>query len=213
MTLQTYGQFRPTAFDRAGAFLDDDRQAWIVAPCSQTRDSIPMEQSNFAACLEILGGESETVEIHRFGHWGPGWYELILVSPERASEVEAIAERLESYPLLDEEDASSREWDAYLEAWKLWGARDFVRFAGKSGLSDRAVDLLDSADTEDLRALFESGVKSGEYYTHEGPRVESCKLSRPAMAAFLRKLRASRLRSADICPACALPWQDHGETC
>lgn len=81
--MQTYAEFRPTAFDRRGAFLDDDRRAWYVLPVTRTRDSGTFDQSNFETALRILGGESETCEVHRFGHWGPGWFEIILVHPER----------------------------------------------------------------------------------------------------------------------------------
>src|SRR5262245_4928699 len=79
-TLQKYADYRPTGFDRRGLNLPDQQQ-WLLAPCSRNRDSSLLEQSNFDVCLKALGGESETVEVHRFGHWGCGWFELILVAP------------------------------------------------------------------------------------------------------------------------------------
>jgi len=65
--MQTYSQYAPTGFDRSRAFLSD-RQAWLVVPVSRNRDSNTLAESNFDAALEMLGGESDTVEVHRFGH-------------------------------------------------------------------------------------------------------------------------------------------------
>ena len=132
--MNTYKDFTPTAFDRAGAFLPE-RQDWIVAPVGQTRDRGALAQSNFAAALEILGGESDTVEVHRFGHWGPGWFEIILVHPSRANEVEEIEDRLENYLILDEDDFSSREWEEACTTWEFYGLRDRIEVCRKSSVS------------------------------------------------------------------------------
>src|SRR5262245_18208188 len=126
--MQTYSTYRPTIFDQAGAFLDD-RQDWLVVPVGQTRDSGPFDLSNFAAALELLGGEGDDCEVHRFGHWGPGWFEIIIVRPNSAAHHAAlnIEHRLEDYPLLDEEDFSRREWEDYESGWESYGAWEFVR--------------------------------------------------------------------------------------
>jgi len=75
----------------------------------------------------MLGGESDTVEVHRFGHWGPGWYEIIIVHPDspQAKIAYDIARSLEDYPLLDEEDHSRRETEDAIESWGNYGARDY----------------------------------------------------------------------------------------
>jgi hypothetical protein len=90
-----------------------DRQDWLVLPCSRTRDSEALDRANFDAALESLGGWSDTVETHRFGHWGPGWFGLILVKP--GTEAERIAREIESaladYPVLDDERLSEYERD------------------------------------------------------------------------------------------------------
>lgn len=123
-----YSDFAPTGFDHKGAFLPD-RQDWLVAPVTQTRDSGPLAESNFASFLAEVGGESETVEVHRFGHWGPGWFEIILISPnsphlKRAEELEAS---LADYPVLDEQDYSKREHEEYCESWDCWGRKDYTK--------------------------------------------------------------------------------------
>lgn len=187
--MTTYAEFSPTAFDRPGAFLDD-RQDWIVAPCSQTRDSDALSVSNFEACLEMLGGESDQVEVHRFGHWGPGWFEIILAHPSLESKVAEIQERLEDYPVLDEEDWSNREFEDYLESFEqnTW---EFCRMLQRElDLSDLALDKLQDAPTDKLREFHESLITSGEYYIEGYPNfrdsVRNC--TRQDMADFIRSL-------------------------
>ena len=93
-------------------------KTWAVGPVGRTRDSGIAELSNFEAALEILTEVSEEdVEVLRFGHWGPGWIEeLAWRAVDSEGRITAIAEaayelhqRLESYPLLDEDDVSERE--------------------------------------------------------------------------------------------------------
>lgn len=136
--MQTYSQFRPTGFDCRGLGLPD-QQDWLVLPISQTRDSGPLEQSNFAIALKELGGESETVEIHRFGHWGPGWFEILLIDPKNAKAVkiaEEIESSLESYPVLDENDYSHREYEEFQVSWEFWGRNDYQKALVKKLFSD-----------------------------------------------------------------------------
>ena len=116
--MHTYSTFRPTGFDTAGLALDD-RQDWLVLPCSRNRDSDCLAESNFAAALKSLGGEGADVEVHRFGHWACGWFEVIIVRPCSEAEKEAtrIEDALEDYPILDESDHSERE---LAEADRVW---------------------------------------------------------------------------------------------
>jgi hypothetical protein len=106
--MQRYAEFRPTQFDRRGASLPD-HQDWLVLGVSRTRDSEALEQSNFRVALRILGGESETVEVHRFSHWGPGWFEIILLHPSREDAGRDIEAALASYPVLDDMDLAELE--------------------------------------------------------------------------------------------------------
>lgn len=153
-----------TIFDHSiGAFFDydDPRRAWIVAPCSQTRDSGPLDKSNFAACLAELGGESDTVEVHLFDHWGPGWFEVIICDPCHGDTVESIARALSDYPVLDEMDLSEREMEDAMESWESWARRDFIRHV--CGGRDLCADVLDNADSGELFELFQE--MGGEHYT------------------------------------------------
>ncbi|CAB4162696.1 hypothetical protein UFOVP785_90 [uncultured Caudovirales phage] len=122
---QKYASHIPTAFDQHIEL--EGRETWLVVPVSITRDTPAADTSNFYTALDMLGGESDTVEVHRFGHWGPGWYEIILVNPDspHAKAVEDIARSLEDYPLLDEEDYSRREYEDALDSWDNYGASDY----------------------------------------------------------------------------------------
>lgn len=117
--MQTYKVFRPTQFDSTGLGLTD-QQTWLVAPVSQTRDSGSLDRSNFDATLRELGGESETVQVHRFGHWGPGWFEIILIDPSDSARVKAAEEienALSDYPVVDDSLYSEYETDECAETW------------------------------------------------------------------------------------------------
>ena len=110
-----YKDYAPTPCDPKGLNLHD-QQDWIVLPCGQNRDSGPLQKSNFECLLKDFGGESETVEVHRFGHWACGWFEIIIVHPSLAEKVEDWEEALNNYPVVDEEDycrniESGREFD------------------------------------------------------------------------------------------------------
>lgn len=155
--MKPYNEYRPTCFDPAGYILDDDRQEWLVVPVGRTRDSGPMAESNFQAALDLLGGESDDVEVHRFGHWGPGWFEIIIVRPDSDSQTKAedIEARLEDYPLLDDEDHSNREYEEFLSSWSDYGAGDFRKAIKKHfDLAEGDEDLLDDADDDTLRQFF-----------------------------------------------------------
>ena len=152
--MQTYKEYSPTPFDHAGAFLPD-QGGWLVVPVIQTRDSGPLEESNFAAALGMLGGESDTVEVHRFGHWGPGWYEIIIVAPDspQAGKAREIESKLEGYPLLDEDDFSEREWEQASERWLHINLQDRIELCAKYHVSIFA-SRRDEIPRDDNGAIF-----------------------------------------------------------
>lgn len=151
--MQRYCEYKPTVFDQKG--LASDRLGigqYFVAPVIRTRDSDPLEESNFHSFLRILGGESDNVQVHRFGHWGPGWFEIILINPDCADIVryaQEISDALEDYPVVDENDLSEREWEAIMQYWEHMSIRekaDYCRKEGESVFAARAEDFSDFAD-------------------------------------------------------------------
>ena len=195
--METYAEFRPTGFDPRGLALDD-QQNWLVVPVSQTRDSGPLDRSNFAAALAGLGDEGPTVEVHRFGHWACGWFEIIIIDPLDTTALkiaEDIERALMDYPVLDDEDYSNTQHAEYLESWDNYAARDFAKELQRwNGLSDRAYDVIDD-HRADLLELYEAGLPSGEYYIEESSGLylfaeDSAKaVSRRAVGRFIQEHR------------------------
>lgn len=77
------------------------------------RDSDNLDNSNFDTAVKLLGGESETVIIVRENHWAVGWVEWIAIHESDEQSLilaDGIRDRLDNYPVLDEEDYSEREW-------------------------------------------------------------------------------------------------------
>jgi hypothetical protein len=148
MTLQRYRDWRPTGFDTAGLGLAD-RQDWLVGPVSRNRGSEGgtdyasiLTESNFGVVLADLrtydtDGEDSTIEVHRFGHWACGWFDIILVRPgtqaaEKAEEWAAFLS--EVHPVASDEDLSERETEAQDRAWETASLRDRMVCLHRAGL-------------------------------------------------------------------------------
>ena len=114
MSIPLYKDFRPTGVDRH--IYVSELEDWHVAGF-RSRDSSILENCNFAEALEMLGGESPNVQVHRFGHWGCGWFELILADPSKVAKVTEILASLESYPVLNESRYSQAIHEAVSGQW------------------------------------------------------------------------------------------------
>ena len=139
--LPVYADWSPTKFDCRGLGLED-KQNWRVCPVCVTRDTPEhsIDASNYAVMLrelEKIDPEGLDHEEHSFNHWGPGWFDIILVRPESACEQVAreSAAAIADYPLLDEHDHSEREFHAACEAWEGLDLRDRIRICAKHGVS------------------------------------------------------------------------------
>lgn len=130
VTLPRYRDYQPTCFDSRFNYIGGrDRDHWYVAPCSRTRDADTLTESNFAACISELQADSTPgCEIHRFGHWACGWYELILIHPWRwdlVTKAQELADYLEHGGcILDDSDFYERENEAIEENWESFGIEE-----------------------------------------------------------------------------------------
>ena len=159
--LDTYASFRPTCFDAAGYALAD-RADWYVLPVGVNRDSDTLARSNWRVALARLkaacpdGEGPDTYEVHRFGHWACGWFEVALVNPACEAAVAVavdIAVALAGYPILSEEDFSDAEEDAARKTWQGMTTRDRIRTCARYKVSifaARREDYPDN-DTGELR--------------------------------------------------------------
>lgn len=103
-SLTTYANWAPTRWDTKGLNLED-RQNWLVSPISKSRDSEAIEECNFDVMCDMLSAHDESdYEIHKFGHWACGFFEIAIVRPG-SSAAEVLGEvkcKLENYPILNE---------------------------------------------------------------------------------------------------------------
>lgn len=139
--MNTYSEFRPTQFDPAGLGLDN-RQDWLVCPVSYTRDDAEhtLARVNYdvlAKLLDEVDYGCRDHEFHCFGHWGPGYFYLIIVRP--GSECARIAQECEGaladYPLLCDSTFSEREHEAAHDDWERMGIRERIRILAGLGLN------------------------------------------------------------------------------
>ena len=185
---------------------------YLVAPVQINRDSDLLTQSNWEvqwAALKPLVADCAEDEcsptIVRENHWAVGWVEWVAIHPSNVAAVaaaEALAERLEQYPVLDEMDLSNREADAYAENWASGMGRDFIRALQKDfstygwTLSDRLTDLL-GEHLDALRELYERLTPSGDYWEANGwtSRLDNAadRCSREDVAQLVRSLRSEKV--------------------
>jgi hypothetical protein len=117
----------------------DDVENWSII-YTHNRDSGLLAQSNAAAIADVLRPFSETknpdVVFESHAHWAVGHVDGFSIRVYRDGEIteafhiyHGLMEQLDSYPVLDEADYSSREYDAALEniedaAWRFKSTYD-----------------------------------------------------------------------------------------
>lgn len=103
-------------------------EGYFVAPVSRNRDSDILTESNFDQQWEALSAHSADVpgvdesspQIVREGHWLCGWVEWVAIHESNESALRAadkIAERIDRYPILNEDDFSRREDESAQKVW------------------------------------------------------------------------------------------------
>jgi hypothetical protein len=86
-----------------------------IGPCGRSRDSDPLEESNYRTALRLLDDAGARYAETHFSHWAVGWIDEIAHDtghPATVAAVAAIAARLADYPVLDESDYAESEWSA-----------------------------------------------------------------------------------------------------
>jgi len=137
-----------------------------VVVVGMTRDSDLLSISNFECALERLGGESPTVEVLSMGHWACGWIKLLTVNPQdRKALIEAytIKRELDEYPVLDDDDFSEREYEAfsnYAEESKQDLAKALCAHFGLPESVAASEEMLDLAYCLNLECQFHAGADS-----------------------------------------------------
>lgn len=167
-----YSEFRPTQFDH---HIDlDDRENWLVLPASINRDTEdPVTLSNWRVAIAELENESVKHEIHRFGHWGHGWFEIIIVHPEHSTFVENMESALADYAVLDEDDLCEVEHEKWCEDYQSFWRSEII-----DGLKKTFADYIDYIETPNDDVfdawLFDHISNESIYpeFTNEGSRID-----------------------------------------
>jgi len=110
----------PSGWDSFSNYAGEIPEADWLCVMTRNRDSDCLTESNWRTALKLLGGESESVQIDRFGHWACGWWESLSVKDGSKAHLVAIGinQRIQSYPVLDEDDFSTFEMEEADKVWK-----------------------------------------------------------------------------------------------
>jgi len=160
----------------------------LVVVCGRNRDSELIAESNFECALKELGGESETVRVERFGHWGCGWFELILVDPKDTKALEtaySIKRCLQEYVLLDDSDFSEREFEQQLEDFDTCHGYFERNFAEALGLENDDLE----GNREDLETLLRAAFQDDVSYRG----VEDAFVNEDSLGRFAKSWECDRL--------------------
>ena len=141
-------------------FGDLDLSVWGFAPFGKHRDSDLLAQSNFDFALAALRGVSgKSVEVMHTSHCLVGWYDHVMVrttAKKTMAKVLEICNRLENYPVLDEDDWSRREYEEACDAYDSWAKDDVSKLVEDTGIKA----LLDGNGYYDPKPEDEETVKS-----------------------------------------------------
>jgi hypothetical protein len=170
-----YSGFKPTGFDNH--IQIEDRENWHIMPISINRDTEScITLSNWQVCQDMMNKANIEYEVHNFGHWACGWFEILLVSPDSQDFVEEIENLLSEYPILNEEHHSQLETERDDQAWESYGYRDFISEydnASSNEIEEYLVTILQNMDKDELRFLFdnmEGTVEHSDYgVSYHGP--------------------------------------------
>lgn len=106
---------------------------------------------------------------------------------------ERIIEKLDGYPVVNEDDWSNLEYSEYGEAFDRDAHSEFAR-ALRDELSDAAIEVIEAAPLHVLQEWFEAQIPSGEYQTDGYPnfRLAFDRVKRDSLAALLNQCRSAR---------------------
>lgn len=145
--------------DSYSNYIGHDYAGWICF-LVQTRDSNPLDRSNYETALDALGGETEgKVETRSVGHWDCGYFDQIMVKNDpknivKIKKVLELKEFLEDYPVLDDSHFSDLEHEEAGETFENCYKYELDKILGLETLNEknqnRLVELGRSIYFEDM---------------------------------------------------------------
>ena len=130
----------PTGFDSASNYAGPDFSHYWQAPVAFTRDSDTLATSNWHVVTDSIlkAAHHEETEIHRMGHWGCGWYEILLIHPSDSAALECADEwacTLSNYPVASESHWSELQWETAAEVWESSPLRERIEVCDRHSIS------------------------------------------------------------------------------
>jgi hypothetical protein len=104
----------------------------------QHRGSDSVTRSNFERGLALIGGESATVRIVRERCSMAGWVEWIAIHESDTvarDKAQSILDRLDGYPVVDDDHLSELEWGEACEFWEGMTVRGRAILCRDAGVS------------------------------------------------------------------------------
>ncbi len=97
---------------RASNYMGDDYSEYYIV-ISHHRDSGILDESNYQTVYEALKDYPGFIDPN-FRDWLVGWVQTIMIhesDTEGRDKAQELIDRLDDYPILDDEDFSNREWE------------------------------------------------------------------------------------------------------
>jgi len=158
--LQRYKDFAPTPFDPKGLNLED-QQDWLVSPVSVTRDTADHDytKSNWKVIeTELEKVDPDNYQVHNFGHWACGWFEILIVKPGSVASKALVnfCNQLEDYPILDEDMHSEMEHSSACETWHWLDLADRVKAIQYSQAQGEDISIFAARSDDMPRVQYEN---------------------------------------------------------
>lgn len=143
----SYGGFSPDgdyvlyARTRDSQILTESNWDYIV----KKLNVLAFDNGSYSDCKGL--NDSRAAAYHwRAGHWACGWIEYLMIRhdapPEIIAAAQSIHDDLESYPVLDEDDYSTRQYDAAEQYWSEMSEEERAEAIKEHGTEESARDDL-----------------------------------------------------------------------
>ena len=132
-----------------------------------TRDSSLIERSNwnsFITRLDEIGSErAACYEIIHCRHWSCGWIDFLVINPRNIKMIELaeeILEKLEDYPVIDDDNYYQMLYNKTAEFWNSCGIEERIKYAKRARVSIlRARKSFADIDNPDLELYIEEMIE------------------------------------------------------
>ena len=138
-------------------YLGQDMSEYYIL-YSVTRDSGILDRANFDSILEEIGGESDSVQVHHFGHWACGWIDAIMIHKSDVAMVakgKDIQAQLSVYSVFNAQVYYDMVYHAAVEYWEYMSITERIQLCSDADISIFAARR-DTPDVDLIECLEEA---------------------------------------------------------